>query len=90
MDLLASQQVLDLISSIDIPDRPIVPVWLWDARGYVLAGDVRANCDIPSFNRSAMDGYAVRSADVKTVPCELKVVAVREAGDNPTVAIEAG
>jgi len=90
MDLLASQQVLDLISSIDIPDRPIVPLWLWDARGYVLASEVRANCDIPSFNRSAMDGYAVRSADVKTVPCELKVVAVREAGDNTTVAIEAG
>jgi len=33
------------------------------ARGRVLAGDVISPADLPEFNRSTMDGYAVRSAD---------------------------
>jgi molybdopterin molybdotransferase len=35
-----------------------------DSLGLVLAGDVVAADDIPSFDNSAMDGYAVRSADL--------------------------
>ena len=31
--------------------------------GRVLAADVRAQVDVPSFARSAMDGYAVRGED---------------------------
>ncbi len=31
--------------------------------GRVLASDVRASVDVPGFDRSAMDGYAVRGAD---------------------------
>jgi len=43
------------------------------AVGCVLAEDVKAGLDMPPFNKSAMDGYALRSTDVKTVPVELKV-----------------
>ncbi|MHA1626991.1 MAG: molybdopterin molybdotransferase MoeA [Candidatus Asgardarchaeia archaeon] len=35
-----------------------------EARGRVLSEDVRSNVNIPPFNRSAVDGYAVRSGDV--------------------------
>ncbi|WP_353951156.1 gephyrin-like molybdotransferase Glp [Knoellia sp. S7-12] len=43
---------------------PPVTVSLSDALGRVLAADVVAAVDLPGFDNSAMDGYAVRSADV--------------------------
>jgi putative molybdopterin biosynthesis protein len=36
---------------------------LADALGRVLAGDVRAEVDVPSFDRSNLDGFAVRAED---------------------------
>ncbi len=39
------------------------PVALLACAGRVLAADVRAELDVPSFARSAMDGYAVRGED---------------------------
>ena len=38
-------------------------VLLQDALGRVLAADEVANVDVPSFDRSNLDGFAVRAAD---------------------------
>jgi molybdopterin molybdotransferase len=48
--------------------RPVPPreLTLTDALGAVLIGDVTARWPLPSFDNSAMDGYAVRAADVET------------------------
>jgi molybdopterin molybdotransferase len=43
---------------------PPVPRPLADAAGCVLAVDAYARLDLPGFDNSAMDGYAVRAADV--------------------------
>jgi putative molybdopterin biosynthesis protein len=45
--------------------RPLGPeeILLADALGRVLAGDVVAQVDVPSFDRSNYDGYALRAAD---------------------------
>ncbi len=43
---------------------PPVRVPLEEARGLVLCEDVRARVDLPGFDNSAMDGYAVRAVDV--------------------------
>jgi molybdopterin molybdotransferase len=40
---------------------PAEPVALEDAAGRVLAADLRAAADVPRFDNSAMDGFAVRS-----------------------------
>jgi molybdopterin molybdotransferase len=50
------------------------------AAGRVLAESITADRDIPPFPRSTRDGYAVRSADVATLPTELKVVGEIKAG----------
>src|SRR5690348_8189969 len=47
-----------------IRPREPVEVPLADAAGLVLAADVRAGLPLPQFDNSAMDGYAVRAADV--------------------------
>ncbi|HEY0186999.1 MAG TPA: gephyrin-like molybdotransferase Glp [Cellulomonas sp.] len=46
--------------------RPLAPAALtpWEALGLVLGEDVVADLDLPPFDNSAMDGYAVRLADV--------------------------
>lgn len=54
--------------------RPPREVDLALARGCVLAEDVTAEADLPGFTSSAMDGFAVRAADVAGATAELPVV----------------
>ena len=65
-----------------------------EARGRVIGEDVFAPRDIPSAANSAMDGYAVRSADTKGVsalkPVELKVIETIAAGSAPRKTLQAG
>jgi molybdenum cofactor synthesis domain-containing protein len=53
---------------------------LADARGRYLAEDIVADSDLPPFDRSQMDGYAVRAGDVQSVPARLKIVGESAAG----------
>jgi len=56
------------------------------AHGRVLAQSPVAHCDLPPFDNSAMDGYAVRSADVSGAkldsPVKLKRIGKVAAGQN--------
>ena len=61
-----------------------------DTPGRVLARDVVATEDVPPFANTAMDGFAVRSADVVSAPVELRVVGTIAAGDDPTLRCEPG
>jgi len=62
-------------------------VKLTDSLGRVLVQDVYSDSDIPAFDNSAMDGYAVRSEDLKGTskdnPKVLEVVDDIKAGDIP-------
>jgi molybdenum cofactor synthesis domain-containing protein len=50
------------------------------ALGRVLAQEVRADLDLPPFDRARMDGFAVRSADVAAAPVTLRVIGEVAAG----------
>jgi len=50
-------------SAIAVAPMPAERVALGAALGRVLAEDVRAEVDVPGFDRSNMDGFAVRAAD---------------------------
>src|ERR1019366_8521778 len=62
--------------------------------GRVLAEEIHSPRDIPGFDNSAMDGYAVRSADIATAsesnPISLKVVETVGAGTMPARRVEPG
>lgn len=60
------------------------------AVGLVLAAPIVAAEVVPPFDNTAVDGYAVRAADVASVPVELRVVGELAAGAAPTVAVGAG
>ena len=62
---------------------------LAEARGRILAQDVRASMDLPSFDNSAMDGYAVRRDYLQGEgPWTLSVAGRIAAGDAPPEAGE--
>ena len=61
-----------------------------EAVGAVLAADVVATEDVPPFDNSAVDGYAVRAADVATTPVELDVVDTVAAGVASAKTLTAG
>ncbi len=50
------------------------------ACGCILAEDIFADSDLPPFDRSQMDGYAVKSEDLQNVPVRLKIVGESKAG----------
>jgi len=65
-------------------------VKLEESLARVLAEDVRANRDQPPCDVSAMDGFALRSADLLSPPTALSVVEDVKAGDKPTQTLDAG
>jgi len=87
--MISVEQATDRILSAFAPLAPEV-VALDQALGRVLSTPVTARLDHPPQAVSAMDGYAVRSADVQQLPVRLKVVEAIAAGALPTRAIGAG
>jgi molybdopterin molybdotransferase len=65
-------------------------VGLADAAGRVLAQDVRAVADIPGFDNSAMDGYALRGSDIDAARDEGLAVVQRIAAGQVGVPLSAG
>ncbi len=72
-------EALEIIANNITPiDKEIIPIEL--SVGRVVTEDYVASFDLPRFNNSAMDGYAVKIADAtKKVTC----AEVIYAGDNP-------
>ncbi len=81
----AQRCILETIRQLGSEEVP-----LQQALGRTLAEDVQANRDQPPYDVSAMDGYALRSADVTQSPTVLKVIADIKAGDLPTCTVQAG
>jgi len=81
--VISFEKALDIVLS---SARPVGTerVDLTDAANRVLADDVKADMDMPPFNKSAMDGYACRRADLAAT---LTVVETIPAGFTPTKQI---
>ncbi|GGH39492.1 molybdopterin molybdotransferase MoeA [Microbacterium album] len=86
------EQLHDVLAAVDPTATESVP--LTDATGLTLAEDVRARVDVPVFDNSAMDGFAVRHADVAGAgpdsPVVLRVVADLPAGTGEQPALAEG
>ena len=65
-------------------------VALKETAGCTLAEDIVSDVDMPPFNKSAMDGYAVRSDDLRDIPVKLKIIEDIPAGSRPTKEIGPG
>ncbi|HZI10860.1 MAG TPA: molybdopterin molybdotransferase MoeA, partial [Myxococcus sp.] len=83
----ARAQVLELASPLSAEWVP-----LEDALGRTLAEDVTARRTLPPWDNSAMDGYAVRSADLSgaAAPVRLAVLETLYAGTSPRQEVRPG
>jgi molybdopterin molybdotransferase len=85
----ASARILANLRPLDVERVPLL-----DAVGRVLASNAVAPYTLPHWDNSAMDGYAVRGADVvgatAASPVELRVLETVAAGAFATRAVSAG
>src|SRR6202166_5322500 len=85
----ALQIVLENVAPLGVERIPIL-----EALGRVLAENISSSRDIPGFDNSAMDGYAVRAADIVAAseanPVRLAVVETVGAGQMPTRRLNPG
>jgi molybdopterin molybdotransferase len=85
----ALELVLQSVSTLDGADLPLL-----DCLNSVLAEDIAADMDIPPFDNSAMDGYALIAADTTSAraeaPMTLRVIADLPAGYPPPPIVGRG
>ena len=87
--------MISVAEAIEIVSRQTQPlpsesIALADACGRFLAEDVIADSDLPPFDRSQMDGYAVRAADLESAPVQLRIVGESAAGNGWHQKMKAG
>ena len=85
--------VADAVSTIlrcSQPLHPEVVALTAEAVGQVLAEDVKSDIDSPPFSKALMDGYAVRSSDLATLPVTLQVIEEIAAGKLPLKTVGVG
>ncbi len=93
-DLTSFSAALDVALGLAVPIEDHRPLPLTQAAGRVLARPVVAPVDVPGADRAAMDGYAVRSADVSGAGPEsavlLRCVSRLLAGRQPDTPVGEG
>jgi molybdopterin molybdotransferase len=79
-----------IFAAIAGPTEPEV-AWLSEALGRVVAEPVDSAISLPPWDNSAMDGYAIRSADVigatEDAPVTLEVIGEVRAGQAPDITV---
>ena len=89
----AESIIINLVTSLN-SNQDLEVVDLEAANGRILAQSVKGKFDIPHWDNSAMDGYAVCYQDVKNCnkqqPAILEVVTEIAAGDRPQTEIKLG
>ena len=85
----ALAKILSFVDVLEEEEKPLL-----ECLGQVLARDVYSDISIPPLDNAAMDGYAVRSADLDgaspETPRRLRVVEEIPAGSVPRLSIEPG
>lgn len=74
----------------NLPLRKVETRSLLDSYNYVLAETIFSDIDLPSFNKSAMDGYAIRAVDLQKAPVELEMIETVAAGEQAKKNVKPG
>ena len=87
--MISISEAWDHIESNVVP-QPIHKINLLSATGLILADDIIADVDSPPHDKSIMDGYAVRAADLHAGQLELDVIETIVAGSCPQISLRPG
>ena len=87
--LLSVEAATRIVDAADLPRR-IIRVAVGEAAGLRLAEEIRCDRDSPPFDKSLMDGFAVRSADLARESADLIPQGKVAAGESARLPIKAG
>ncbi len=92
--LISYQQALEIINTVanNHRDRSTEKIKLIDAKNRLITSDILSPINVPSFNNSAMDGFALKSDIINSViktkgEITLKVTGSVQAGDQAEITI---
>jgi len=88
MAFMHFDESIEILNSIEIKNYRASKKYLTDTLGYVLAEDIITDHNSPEFPTSAMDGYAVKHADLKLG--RLKISSINPAGEDLHDEVEEG
>ncbi|AAL80666.1 molybdopterin molybdenumtransferase MoeA [Pyrococcus furiosus DSM 3638] len=93
LKVVSLEEAISIINSFRL-EIGFEEVTLDKALGRIVAEDIYSPLDIPPFDRSTVDGYAVRAEDTfmasEANPVELKVIGEVHAGEQPSVKLSKG
>lgn len=84
--LMTTTDALAMLNERAVPVAEIDVVALADARGRVLAADIASSVDVPQHDNAAVDGYALRFADLRSEAETRLAVRGRAAAGHPAAA----
>ncbi|MBR6567156.1 MAG: molybdopterin molybdenumtransferase MoeA [Clostridia bacterium] len=95
LKVVSSEEAFEIINNnLDLYECNSERVSLYDSLGRVLSEDIISGESIPPFNRSTVDGYAVRSSDTygcgESMPAQLDIIGEILMGENADKPIKDG
>ena len=86
-NMIKLDDALQILNETQKPRTATEIIDLKDVNGRILAKDVNSDMDFPSFDKSAMDGYAIKKEEIDQ---KLEVVEFIPAGKMPEKSIKSG
>lgn len=88
--MITRDEALQILRAVVPPPPPVRQVPLAQSLHRVLGATVHAECDLPPFEKSSMDGWAVRAEDTASGNALLRVQGRILAGDAPGAVLHPG
>jgi len=88
MGFMHFDESMEILNKIEVKQFRRVKRYLVDTLGYVLAEDIVADHNSPSFPTAAMDGYAVRHEDL--AQGRLEILSINPAGSDLVESVQQG
>ncbi|PLX01379.1 MAG: hypothetical protein C0595_14920 [Marinilabiliales bacterium] len=85
--MIKLEEALEIIEKSVKKTMSTESIGLLNSRGRILAADIYSDMDFPSFDKSAMDGYAIKQQDIEK---ELEPIEFIPAGKMPEKKVESG
>ncbi|BAL80977.1 molybdopterin molybdotransferase MoeA [Caldisericum exile] len=94
LTVYSPEEVIEKIFDLFDIDINVISIPTEHSFGYYIAEDIRSKIDLPPFRKSLVDGYAVKSTDIKGAsyenPVFLKNLGEVKIGTKPAVSIKDG
>jgi len=84
---LTKNELIDLLKSISLAKLESEKVELSEAKGRILSSDIISSINLPPFNNSAVDGYAIHNANLRD-SIKLKCTKRVAAGDQTKISLK--